>query len=174
MKIFGARYEKGELHLKCEPPDGLKFVYGFKGEGEYEILPQKQKRKRRSNDANAYAWALINEIAGKLGIPPNDVYRNQIRDSGPVMEEPETVPLENLDEYISRWKGDHLGRQVALAQSYTFGCVEVYRIKGSSDYDTKQMATFIDGLIQEAEALEIETKDPAWVQSLLDSWEARK
>ena len=62
MKIFGARYEKGELHLKCEPPDGLKFVYGFK-EGLYEILPQKKEKKHRSLDANAYAWVLIDQSA---------------------------------------------------------------------------------------------------------------
>ena len=134
MKIFGARYEKGELHLKCEPPDGLKFVYGFK-EGLYEILPQKKEKKHRSLDANAYAWVLIDQ---------------------------------------REWVGNHLGRQVKIFDAYRCGAVNIIRVFGSSDYDTSQMARFIDGLVQDAQALGIETKDPAYIKSLLDSWEARK
>lgn len=173
MKIYAARYEKGELHLRCEPPDGLKFVYGFK-EGNYEILPQKTAKKRRSLDANAYAWVLIDQIAKKVGEPPLQVYRNAVRDTGGVSLEAETVPLSGLEQYIREWVGNHLGRQVKIYPSYTFGTVNVIRVCGSSDYDTSQMARFIDSLVQDAEALDIETKDPAWVQSLLDAWEARR
>ena len=147
MKIFGARYEKGELHLKCEPPDGLKFVYGFK-EGLYEILPQKKEKKHRSLDANAYAWVLIDQA--------------------------EEVPLDQVESFIRDWVGNHLGRQVKIFDAYRMGAVNIIRVYGSSDYDTAQMARFIDGLVQDAQALGIETKDPGYIKSLLDSWEARK
>lgn len=173
MKIYGARYEKGELHLKCEPPDGLRFVYGFK-EGQYEITPQKKEKKRRSLDANSYAWLLIDKISAKVGASPMDVYRNAVRDTGGVSLAPEEVPLDRLEQYIREFVGGHLGRQVKIFPSYTFGCVNVIRVLGSSDYDTAQMARFINGLQDEAAVLEIEVRDPAWVQSLLDSWEARR
>jgi hypothetical protein len=173
MKIYGARYEKGELHLKCDPPDGMKFVFQFKEDGLYEILPQKKEKKRRSLDANAYAWVLIDKIAQKVGAAPMDVYRNAVRDTGGVALEAETVPLDQLEQYIVSWVGAHLGRQVKLLASYIPDCVDVIRICGSSDYDTAQMARFIDGLVQDAQALEIETRDPGWVQSLLDKWEPR-
>lgn len=173
MKIYGARYDKGELHLRCDPPDGLKFVYQFKREGDYEILPQKTKKKRRSLDANAYAWVLIDQIAKAVGASPMDVYRANVRDTGGVALEAETVSLDRLESYIRDWVGNHLGRQVKIMPSYIFGCVDVIRICGSSDYDTAQMARFIDGLVQECEALDIETKDPGWIQSLVESWEAR-
>ena len=172
MKITGARYEKGELHLRCDPPEGLKFVYGFK-EGDYEITPKKQEKKRRSLDANAYAWLLIDKIATKVGAAPLDVYRNAVRDTGGVSLAPEEVPLDCLEQYIRDFVGNHLGRQVKILPSYTFGNVTVIRVLGSSDYSTSQMSRFINGLVQEAQILDIEVRDPGWVQSLLDSWEAR-
>ena len=173
MKIYGARYEKGELHLKCDPPDGIKFVYAFKKEGLYEILPQKKEKKRRSLDANSYAWVLIDKIAAKVGSPPMDVYRNAIRDTGGVALPAEEVPLDQLEQYIRAWVGDHLGRQVKVLPGYRYDAVNVIRVYGSSDYDTAQMARLIEGLVQDAQELEIEVKDPGWVQSLLDKWEPR-
>lgn len=173
MKIYGARYEKGELHLKCEPPDGLKFVYGFK-EGQYEITPQKKEKKRRSLDANSYAWVLIDKIAAAVHIAPMDVYRNAVRDTGGISLAPEEVQMDCLEQYIRDWVGNHLGRQVKIFPSYTFGAVNVIRLYGSSDYDTVQMGRFIDGLVQDAQALGIETKDPGYIRSLLETWEARR
>jgi len=173
MKIYGARYDRGELHIKCDPPDGIKFAMTFK-EGDYEILPQKKEKKRRSLDANAYSWVLINKIAERLGIPPDDVYRNAIKDLGTAAEEPEVVPLDELHEYVGKWVQNHLGRQVRFFPAENEWYMNVIRIHGSSDFDTKQMARFIDGLIQDAQALDIETRDPRWVQSLIDSWEAKR
>lgn len=173
MKIEGARYEKGELHLMCSPPDGLKFVYGFK-EGNYEIEPQKKERKRRSLSANAYAWTLIDQIAAKVGIPPMDVYRNAIRDTGGSSLPAEEVPYDCVEQYIRDWVGDHLGRQVKVLEAYSPGSVNIIRVCGSSDYDTTQMARFIDGLVQDAQVLGIETKDPGYIKSLLSRWEAKR
>lgn len=169
MRIEGARFEKGELHLRCSPLDGIKFCYSFK-EGDFEILPQKQKKKRRSLDANAYAWVLIHQIAARIGLPPLDVYRNAVRDLGGVSEEPECIGVSELEQYIRSWVGDHLGRQVKIFPANVLGYVNCIRVHGSSDFDTSQMARFIDGLIQDAEALEIEVRDPGWVQSLVESW----
>lgn len=172
MRIESARYEDGELRLKCSPPDGLKVVYSFKA-GDYELLPEKKKKKRRSLDANAYAWVLIDKLAEKLNLSPMEIYRNAVRDTGGVSETPELVELSKLESTIIEWVDGHLGRQVKIFPGYEMSHVNVIRVHGSSDYDTGQMARFIDGLVQDAEALGIETKDPKEIESLLNSWEAR-
>lgn len=46
-----------------------------------------------------------------------------------------------------------------------------YRIfKGSSEYDTREMAVLIDGIISEAKDLDIETLSPAEIQRLKEMW----
>ena len=46
-----------------------------------------------------------------------------------------------------------------------------YRIfKGSSEYDTKEMSLLIDGIVQEAKNLGIETMTPAEVERLKGMW----
>ena len=172
MKIERASFSGGALHLTCSPSDALKFVYSFAA-GDYDILPHKDKKKR-SKDANAYAWVLIHKISEKLGVPPINIYRDAVRDIGGVYLNPEEVQVEEVYNYSSEWVGEHLGRQVQIFPSSKYGFVNVMRVYGSSDYDTKQMSRFIDGLIQDARALDIETRDQAWIQSLLDSWEAKR
>ncbi len=172
LTIERASYSGGALHLACDPGEGLKFAYAFV-RGVFEILPFKEKKKR-SRDANAYAWALIHQIAAKLRMPPVDVYRNAILNTGGVTESIVCIAEEAVDQFTRSWVGDHLGRQVQQFPSNRQGFVNLIVIYGSSDYDTAQMSRFIDGLVQDAKELGIETEDPGKVQSLLDSWEQRK
>ena len=170
MRIEKAGYQGGQLLLACSPADGLKFTYAFKP-GEYDILPHKEKR---SKDANAYAWTLIHQIAAKLRIPPIEVYRNAILNTGGVTESVVCAAEDTVDQFIRSWEDGHLGRQVQQFPSNQPGFVNLVVIYGSSDYDTAQMSRFIDGLVQDAKALGIETEDPGKIQSLLDSWEAKR
>ena len=172
MRIDRAYFQNGALHLVCDPGDGLRFAYGFRA-GEYDILPHKEKKKR-SLDANAYAWVLIHKIAARVGTPPIDVYRNAILNTGGVTESIVCIAEEAVEQFTKSWVGDHLGRQVQQFPSNRKGFVNLIVIYGSSDYDTGQMSRFIDGLVQDAHALGIETEDPGKIQSLLDSWESRK
>lgn len=48
---------------------------------EYTIKLDKV-RKKRSLNANGYMWELCEQIAGKLGITKEDVYRQAIKDVG--------------------------------------------------------------------------------------------
>ena len=170
MKIDAASFRRGELVLTCSPADGLKFTYNFKP-GDYEIAP---KKKKRSNDANAYAWALIQQIASKLRMPPVDVYKNAILNTGGVTESVICIADDAVDQFVRSWESGHLGRQVQQFPSNRKGFTNLIVIYGSSDYDTAQMSRFIDGLVQDAHALGIETEDPGKIQSLLDSWESRR
>ena len=136
--------------------------------------PAKPAKEKRSRNANAYAWVLIDKLAEKLNLSPMEVYRNAVRDTGGVSETPEAVELDKLEETILEWVSGHLGRQVRIFPGYGPGWVYVIKVHGSSDYDTAQMARFINGLVQDALALGIETKDPNEIESLINSWEAKR
>lgn len=170
MTIESAEYRNGCLILNCSPADGLKFVYGFK-RGDYDIAP---KKKKRSNDANAYAWALIQQIAARLRIPPVEVYRNAILNTGGVTKTILCMADEAVQQFTESWEAGHLGRQVETFPSNRRGFTNVMVIYGSSDYDTAQFSRFLDGLTQDAMELGIEVRDPADVASLLESWRPKR
>jgi low affinity Fe/Cu permease len=50
------------------------------------------------------------------------------------------------------------------------GCTVVILYYGSSSYDTAQMSALIDSLVQDAQALGIETRSPNEIQALLDEY----
>lgn len=168
MKIEGARYEGGELILKTSSHEAKKMVYRFKP-GEYEIKPAK---KKRSLDANAFAWALIHEIAGAAGIPPVEIYRDSLLDVGGTSS---VVLLEEkaVETFKRAFIGEHIGRQVETMPSRQEGWITCICHYGSSDFDVHQMSTLIDNLLQDAETLGIETPEQSRINSLLEEWDAK-
>lgn len=126
----------------------------------------KKRRKKRSLDANAYAWVLIDKIAAAMSIEKSMVYKDAIRSIGGVSE---TVCVK--DEAVRKlrdgWECRGTGWQTEIMASKIAGCTNVILYYGSSTYDTKQMSLLIDQLIQEAEALGIETMSPGELKRLL-------
>ena len=167
MKIEGIRYADGELHIKCNPQDGVQATYKIEPGKEYDIVLHKNKR---SLDANAYAWVLIDKLSAKLGLSPIEVYRQAIENTGGVTATIVCVADVAAPTLIKSWEKGHLGRQCQQFPSNTPGYVNVKLIYGSSDYSTQQMSRFIDGLVQDAQALGIETMPPEKLESLLSSW----
>ncbi len=129
-------------------------------------------RERRSLDANAYAWLLIDKIAAATSVGKAVVYRNAIRDIGGVSEVV-CVVAAGADKLCRSWEHKGLGWQAERSDSKIAGCVNVTLWYGSSVYDTRQMAALIDHIVQDAEALGIDTMTPQERQRLLDAWEAR-
>lgn len=119
----------------------------------------KEHKPRRSLDANAYAWVLIDKIAEKTHIKKSEVYRQAIREIGGVST---TICLldKAVDFFRQCWELKGTGWQTEAEPSKLPGCTNVTAYYGSSVYDTRQMALLIDNLIQDAEALGIETITP--------------
>jgi hypothetical protein len=119
-----------------------------------EIKPHREKR---SLTANAYAWKLMSKIGKAVSPPiPNDeVYEIMLRRYAPV-----TV--------VSVLKGVNLADYIDHAELYSEGAETAeWRVyKGSSQYDSKEMSVFIDGVKSEAESLGIETLTPAELEAL--------
>lgn len=165
MKIENARIAGNELILSAEIPDARRFVYGFKP-GEYDITPA---RKKRSLNANAYAWRLINDIALAVREKPETVYREALKNV-PNICEVLCVQDKAVDSMIRLWTRDHVGRRVEREESKLPGCTNLYIYYGSSDFDTRQMSMLIDNLVQDAQALGIETRPEEEIKSLLEAW----
>ena len=122
-------------------------------------LELKRFRKKRSLDANAYMWVLVDKLADKLGARKEDVYREAIRDI-PGVWQFACVQLKDADELARLWTGRGIGWQVDEMPSKIEGCKTLIFYKGSSEFDTKQMSTLIDYLVEECKAQHIETMSP--------------
>ena len=126
-------------------------------------------RERRSLDANAYAWVLIDRIAEKKRIPKEEVYRNAIREIGGVSD---LVCVQDraVKRLREQWDRKGIGWHSETMESKLPGCTVVILYYGSSSYDTAQMSALIDSLVQDAQALGIETRSPKEIQALLDEY----
>lgn len=166
MKIESARIMGNDLILTASIPDARRFVYGFKP-GEYEISPAK---KKRSLNANAYAWKLINDIALAVRESPENVYRETLKNI-PNICEVLCVQDKAVDSMERLWTRNHIGRRVEREESKIKGCTNLYIYYGSSDFDPRQMSMLIDNLVQDAQALGIETRPEEEIKPLLEAWE---
>ena len=128
-------------------------------------------RKKRSLNANAYAWKLMTEIAEKQGITKEDVYRNHIRDIG-VCRQVE-IDEKAVDTLVHSWSLHGIGwvaEKLDYGEHEGFALVNLYY--GSSTYNTKQMSRLIDNIVQDCEALGIQTKTPEEIANMLSLWKA--
>ena len=118
-------------------------------------------RNKRSLDANAYAWTMMDKLAEKLRVSPEEVYRQYIPD---VAGNSVIVPVrEDMLEHWNRiWCSGHIGRMTDdLGECrHTPGYHNIRCYFGSSDYDSVQMSRLIDLIIDDCKAQEIQTKTP--------------
>lgn len=128
----------------------------------YEV---KQKRKKRSLDQNGLYWALVTEIANVMRLSKNEVHNIMLRRYGqPAAIEGRlvtvTIPDTDkaaketlLEEYyhVKPTSQVKLGTKNTLFRTYIL-------LRGSSTYDSREMSILIDGVIDEAQAIGIETE----------------
>ena len=134
-----------------------------------EIKPY---RARRSLDANAYFFVLADKLAEKLGTTKEEIYRNAIKEIGGVSE---TVCVKNqaVERLCEGWRNQGLGWQTDTFPSKLDGCTNVILYYGSSTYDSAQMSRLISNIVQDCQAVGIETRTPDEIANLLSLWESR-
>ena len=135
---------------------------------EYTIKLDKV-RKKRSLNANGYMWELCEQIAQKLNITKEDVYRQAIKDVGVF----QTVEINEKAENTLRYSwGLHgigwIAETVDNAKTDGFKVINLYY--GSSTYNTKQMSRLIDHIVQDAKSLGIEVISDSDRALLLEDW----
>ena len=130
----------------------------------------KEHKKKRSLDANAYAWVLINKIADALRITPKEIYRQAIQNVGGNYE---VIPIkeEAADHFKQVWEAQGLGWPcVDMGKSKLQGFRNLRAYYGSSTFSVQQMQVFIDNLVQDCKALNIEVKSEEEIASLMGAW----
>lgn len=158
----------GKQRLTVELDDDFRREFDRLKDADVRIEIKKY-RKKRSKDANAYAWVLIDKIAAELSIDKDEVYRNAIRSIGGVSEM--VCVLDSaVDRLRKGWAKQGLGWHTEVMESKLPGCKNVVLHFGSSSYDTKQMSLLIDYLVQDAQALGIQTETPEQIARYKALW----
>lgn len=142
------------------PKELIQWLLDQEPKKQFEI---KEWKKRRSLNANAYAWVLITKIADALRLSKEEVYLSMLKHYG----QSEIVSVLSDIDVSSYFKYyEEIGR--ANLQGKEFIHYRIY--KGSSEFDTREMAILIDGIIQEAENLGIDTLSENEINRLKSLW----
>ena len=159
----------GKQRLTLELDEDFRSKYDGLKDKELN-LELKQWREKRSLTANAYAWTLIDKIAEKRRMSKVEVYRNAIRDIGGVSNMI-SVKKTAAEDLKNTWCSLGIGWQVNELECKTPGWTILVLYKGSSEYDTEQMAALIDSLVQDAQSIGIEPRPQEEIDSLLAEYE---
>lgn len=133
----------------------------------------RKHRKGRSLDANAYYWKLVSDLAEALHVSKPYLHNHLLRRYGQV----ETVG--GKVAYVSIPDAYEAQKEVDESQAYHLKPTSkvavkdgtAYRtyvlLKGSSRYDTREMAALIDGLVSECKEAGLETLPPEELERMV-------
>lgn len=128
-----------------------------------KIFEIKEHKIRRSLNANAYAWALIGKIADRLRADKNDIYLLMLKRYGQseMVSVVSSIDVRGYFKYYSE-----AGR--TFLQGKEFIHYRVY--KGSSEMTSQEMAILIDGIVDEAKGMGIDTATPDELERMKSLW----
>ena len=138
---------------------------------DYEIKIEKI-RKKRSLDANAYFWLLVGKISAKIKRKNKlEIYREYIKETSafeilPIRED----VIERFENEIWGNKGDGWVCEDLGECRNAKGYHNIKAYYGTSVYDSKEMSHLIDMVVQDCQALEIETLPPEEIKRLKEMW----
>lgn len=120
-------------------------------------------REKRSLNANNYAWKLMTEIGNRTRQSKEDVYFLMLKRYGQseMISVMAHIPIGEYVKYCEEAGESTLNGKL-------FKHYRVY--KGSSEFDTKEMSIFIDGVVSEAKDLGINTDTPEQIAKMKDLW----
>lgn len=140
-------------------------------------VDMKKHRGKRSRDANAYYWKLVSEAADMLHVSKPYMHNQLLRRYGQI------AIIDGQAVYAVIPDTDEAQRAVDEAQTYHLKPTSqvkpgkggiMYRtymmLKGSSEYDTKEMSHLIDGLVSECKEMGIETIPPEELESMMAAY----
>ena len=137
---------------------------------EWEIKPH---RRKRSLSQNSYYWELVGQIADALRHPKEQVHNELLRSYGqvnridgwvmtvpvPDTEKAEMQALRAMTYHIKPTSHVKVGAKNQMFRMYVM-------MKGSHEMNTEEMSILLDGAIQEAQALGIQTLKPIELEAL--------
>lgn len=134
-------------------------------------------RKKRSLDANSYYWQLLTKVAESMKLSKPQAHNYFLRQYGqlaifdgkaayivlPDTEETEQTIEQSETYHLKPTSQVKEGKDGVMYRTYMM-------LRGSSEYDTKEMSVLIDGLVSEAKELGIEVLSPDELERLKEEW----
>lgn len=139
------------------------FLYKLDKDTIYDIKIEKHRNKR-SLDANSYSWVLQTEIANALRISKEEVHFDMLKNYGQ-RDYMSMLSKVDINDYYTYY--EEMGSYEKNGKE--FKRYMVY--KGTHNYDSKEMSIFIDGVVQEARNLGIETLEDTKINELIKEME---
>jgi hypothetical protein len=136
-------------------------------------ITAKKHRKKRSLDANAYFHVLVGKIADKFTISKARCKNILIGRYGQqeFLEEGQPVVLKTNISVEKMLEQEFLHCSPCGCKQENGIEVIFYKVfRGSHTYDTKEMSILIEGTVQEAKDLGIETIPPAELERMVSKW----
>lgn len=127
---------------------------------EYEI---KEHKHKRSLNANAYYWVLVNKMADALNQSKEFIHMSMLKQYGQryVLCVPYDTPVGSLVKYYEQDGVKKQGERL-------FKTYNVYL--PSSEMNIYEMSKLIDGTVEEAQSIGIETMTPNELEHLKAMW----
>lgn len=127
-----------------------------------DIEVKKHRNKRRIN-ANNYAWELITQIGDMLRKSKDEVYVEILKKYGQsqMISVYDYIDVSKFVKYYEEAGESKLNGKL-------FKHYKVYT--GTSEYDTKEMSIFVDGVVQDAKELGIVTDTPEQIAKYKEMW----
>ena len=134
------------------------------------VISAEKFREQRSRNANAYFHVLAGKIAEKLGTKLDHEKNRLIREYGQYLYINGQIPtMETNTAYEDRIL-DEEGVHVKPIDRPAPDRVRLAFMRGSKTYNTAEMARLIDGTVEQAKELGIETLTPAELERMKAAW----
>nr|DAH34018.1 MAG TPA: NinB protein [Caudoviricetes sp.] len=173
-------WRTGKFQVAFEIDDDVSGQVDNINEKELKITA-KIWREKRSLDSNAYYWVLLSRLAEHMKISKPCAHNMMLRRYGqnllidgikayiriPDTEKAEKMALEASTYHIRPTSQTVSGSDGVTYRTYVM-------LKGSSDYDTREMSELIDGLVSECKECGIETATPEELQRMLDLYDQNR
>ena len=154
---------KPKLELSVNEVNDFKQLVDDLKDKEKLSFDIKQYREKRSLNANNYAWKLLTEIANVLRANKEDIYLLMLKRYGQseIISALAHIPIGGYVKYCEEAGESTLNGKL-------FKHYKVY--KGSSEFDSREMSIFLDGIVSEAKNIGIPTETPDQIARLKSLW----
>lgn len=154
---------EGNLIISFCINDDLKLIEKLEKLKDEELTIEVDKfRSKRSLNANAYFWKLCDQIARALGSDKDTIYLLQLSKYG-IFE----------DVRVIKEAEEHIRNAFRYVDDLTEGDSEYKDLRcyiGSSQYNTKEMSDLINGTVNDAKDLGIDTWSKEELDALVKAW----
>lgn len=136
---------------------------------KYEV---KEVKKKRSTNANNYFWKLLQELCEVQNLDTIEEYKKRVKELG-IFRRFRIEP-KDVKTFEIMWQDKGIAWFCEIADTEYIGNVEFKIINayyGSSSFNSKQMSRLIDNLVQDCQAIGIETKSKTEIDALLKEWD---